>query len=176
MEHPEHHHKTHQHHHHQNGHPHHEHKHHDAHSAPATSISDFKLALSATLHCLMGCGIGEVAGMIIATAIGLSNFHSILLAVVLGFIAGFALGILPLLKHGFTFNAAFKTVLITEGLSIAVMEAFEVLAEVTIPGVMEAHLSDSIFWLGMMAALAAGFIAAFPVNYILVKRGIRHQH
>ena len=172
---PHHHTHQHQHHHRQNGHPPHEQQAHDKHGT-VPPISDFKLAVSATLHCLLGCGIGEVAGMIIATAIGLSNFHSILLAVVLGFIAGFSLGIIPLLRHGFTFKNAFKTILVTEGLSITVMEAFEVLAEVTIPGVMNAHLNDSIFWLGMAAALAAGFIAAFPVNYIMIKRGIRHQH
>src|SRR5688572_6924750 len=170
------HHHTHQHQHHHNGHPHEHHGHSKMNHDVKAESSDFKLAVSATLHCLLGCGIGEVAGMIIATAIGLNNLHSIILAVTLGFIAGFALGIIPLRRHGFTFNNAFKTVLITEGLSITVMEAFEVAAEVTIPGVMDAHLTDSIFWLGMMAALIAGFIAAFPVNYILVKRGVRHKH
>lgn len=176
MEHQEHH-KTHQHHHQHNGHPHHEHTHHhDTHSPAVPVVSDFRLAVSATLHCLLGCGIGEVAGMIIATAIGLSNLNSIILAVSLGFVAGLTLGIIPLKKHGFTFNNALKTVLISEGLSIAVMEGFEVLTEVSIPGVMNAHLNEGIFWLGMSAALAVGFIAALPVNYILVKRGVRHQH
>lgn len=136
----------------------------------------FRLAFSATFHCLIGCGIGEVAGMIISTAIGLNNLHSILLSVTLGFIAGMALGILPLKKFGFSLNKALKTVIIGEGLSIAVMEAFEVITELSIPGVMEAHLTDSIFWIGMVAALIVGFIAAFPVNYIFIKRGIRHQH
>jgi|SRR5688572_18310604 len=136
----------------------------------------FRLAFSATVHCLIGCGIGEVAGMIIATAIGLNNLHSILLSVTLGFIAGMALGVLPLKRIGFSMRKALKTVMLGEGLSIAVMEAFEVATELAIPGVMSAHLTDSIFWIGMAAALVAGFIAAFPVNYIFVKRGIRHQH
>lgn len=136
----------------------------------------FKLAFSATFHCLIGCGIGEVAGMIISTAIGLNNLHSILLSVTLGFIAGMVLGVLPLKKFGFSLNKALKTVIIGEGLSIAVMEAFEVMTELAIPGVMSAHLTDSIFWIGMVTALAVGFIAAFPVNYFFIKRGIRHQH
>jgi len=171
--------EEHTHHNHQHEHQHHKHEgheHHEMHKASAPAESDFRLAISATLHCLVGCGIGEVAGMIISTAIGLNNLHSIILAVILGFIAGLVLGIMPLRKHGFTFNNALKTVLITEGISITVMEAFEVFAEVSIPGVMNAHLNESIFWLGMFAALIAGFIAALPVNYILVKRGIRHQH
>jgi putative flippase GtrA len=135
-----------------------------------------KLSLSATVHCLSGCGIGEVAGMIISTALGLNNLHSILLSVTLGFIAGILLGILPLKKYGFNLSKALKTVIIGEGLSIVVMEAFEIITELAIPGVMSAHLTDAIFWIGMIAALVVGFIAAFPVNYIFIKRGIRHQH
>jgi putative flippase GtrA len=177
MENQKHHHHTQQHQHHQNGHPHH-HEHHD-HSKMhhgKVETSEIRLAVSATLHCLLGCGIGEVAGMIISTALNLNNLPSIILSIVLGFIAGLVLGMRPLRKHGFTFNNALKTVLISEGLSIAVMEAFEVLTEVSIPGVMNAHLGQGIFWIGMMAALTVGFIAALPVNYILVKRGVRHQH
>ncbi len=136
----------------------------------------FRLSLSATFHCLLGCGIGEVTGMIISTALGLNNIHSILLSVILGFMAGLALGILPLKKFGFSMRQALNTVLLGEGLSIAVMETSEVLTELAIPGVMTAHLTDAIFWVGMIAALAAGFTAAFPVNYIFIKRGIRHKH
>jgi hypothetical protein len=136
----------------------------------------FKLALSATFHCLIGCGLGEVTGMIISAAIGLNNLNSILLSVLLGFIGGLGFGIIPLKRNGFTFNTALKTVIIGEGLSIVVMSAFEVLTELSIPGVMTAHLTDAIFWIGMFAALIVGFIAALPVNYVFVKRGIRHLH
>lgn len=136
----------------------------------------FRLAFSATFHCLIGCGIGEVLGMIISAAIGLSNLHSIILSVILGFIGGLLLGILPLKKFGFGLRKALNVVIAGEGLSILVMETFEVLTEVFIPGVMTAHLTDSIFWIGMAAALVVGFIAAFPVNYIFIKRGFRHNH
>mgnify|MGYP001357021550 CR=1 FL=1 len=114
--------------------------------------------------------------MVISAHIGLNNFASILLSVILGFIAGLALGVLPLRKFGFTFRKALKTVIICEGLNIAVMEAFEVMTQVAIPGVMAAHLTEPLFWIGMTASLVAGFIAAFPVNYIFIKRGVRHQH
>ena len=148
------------------------HAHHDHHEKE----SYVKLALSTTLHCLLGCGLGEVVGMVIATALGLGNVSSIALAVTLGFVFGFVLGMRPLLKARFSFARAFKTVLIAEGLSIAVMETAEVLVEVYTPGVMSAGLTDGVFWWGMLLALVAGFVAAFPVNYILVGRGIRHQH
>jgi len=175
MEHREQHHHIHEHqHHHSNGHPHHEHSK-ESHGNK-TEPTNFRLALSATLHCLLGCGIGEVVGMIITTAMNLHNVPSMIISILLGFVAGLALGIRPLRRHGFTFNNALKTVIISEGLSIAVMEAFEALTEVSIPGVMNARINESIFWTGMFAALVAGFIAALPVNYVLVKRGVRHQH
>ena len=136
----------------------------------------FILALSATLHCLIGCGIGEVLGMIIGTALNMKMFDTTILSIILGFAAGLSLGVTPLLRAKFTLRNAVKTVLLAEGLSIAVMEAFEVITQWMIPGVMEAHLTDWIFWVGMLAALIVGFVAALPVNYIMIKRGVRHQH
>ena len=158
-----------------------EHTHHHEHSQQVASTvnskkENMKLAISATMHCLLGCGIGEVVGMIIATYFGFSMVNSMILAIILGFVFGFALGIIPLIRKGISFSQSFKIVLVAEGLSIAVMEAFEVLTQVFIPGVMEATLSDSIFWLGMVAALIVGFIAALPVNYFMIKQGVRHQH
>lgn len=137
---------------------------------------NFRLALSATLHCLLGCGLGEVAGMIVAVPLMLDNHMTMILSVILGAIGGFGLGVIPLKRAGYNWAAAFKQVLIAEGLSIAVMETFEILVQVYTPGVMEAGLGDAIFWYGMLLGLAAGFVAAFPVNYIFVKKGIRHNH
>ncbi len=135
-----------------------------------------RLAHSATLHCLLGCGIGEVVGVIIGTALNFSNINTLILAVVLGFVFGFVFGMRPLLRAGFDFSRALRQVFVAESLSIVVMEATEVLVQVYTPGVMEAGLSSWIFWLGMGFALAAGYVAAFPVNYILVGKGIRHIH
>jgi hypothetical protein len=143
---------------------------------PNAKQSTFRLAISATLHCLIGCGIGEVLGMIISSFLGLTNLSTIILSIVLGFFGGLLLGVLPLRKIGFSYKKAMKTVLAGEGLSIIVMEAFEIFTQVTMPGVMDAHLTESVFWTGMFVSLAAGFIAALPVNYIMVKRGIRHMH
>ena len=114
--------------------------------------------------------------MVLATMIGLGNVQSITLAVILGFVFGFFLGLRPLLKANIPFSPAFKQVLVAQGLSIAVMETAEVMAEVYTPGVMSAGLGEGIFWLGMCFALIAGFVAAYPVNYVLVKRGVRHCH
>ena len=150
--------------------------HHSHHHIEEKNENHVRLAFSATLHCLLGCGLGEIAGMIIGTALGMDNVSRIILAIVLGFVFGFILGIIPLMKNGFPFMKAFKIILIAEGLSIAFMEAAEVLTEIYTPGVMQAGLTDWIFWAGMLFALFIGFIAAFPINILLVKRGIRHQH
>ena len=138
--------------------------------------SHLRLAHSATFHCLLGCGIGEVVGVIIGTALLLSTTRTIVLAVVLGFVFGFVLGMRPLLRAGFDFSHALRQVFIAESLSIAVMEATQVLVQIYTPGVMDAGLSSGLFWLGMGLSLAAGYTAAFPVNYILVGKGIRHVH
>ena len=139
-------------------------------------ISDARLATSATLHCSLGCGLGEIVGMLIAMQLGLAMVPSISLAVSLGFIFGFILGMRPLRKHGYSFTNAFKQVLLSEGLSILFMETAEVLVEIYTPGFMQAGFLDPILWIGMLFALTAGFIAAWPVNLIMVKKGYRHQH
>ena len=146
------------------------------HHAAAPAPSTWRLAISATWHCLIGCGLGEIAGMIISTALHFGNTASIVTALALGFVGGMVLGIRPWLKAGFIFWKAFKQVLYVEGLSIAMMETAEVLTEVYTPGVMQAHLDKPIFWIGMALALMAGFVAALPVNYVLAKRGVRHAH
>ena len=138
--------------------------------------SQVRLATTATVHCLAGCGLGEVVGIVIGVSLGLTVVVTLVLGVVLGFVFGFALGIMPLLRASFSMKWAAKQVLVAEGLSIAVMETAEVLVQVYTPGVMAAGLSSPLFWAGMLLALTAGFIAAFPVNYILVGMGIKHHH
>ena len=124
----------------------------------------------------MGCGLGEVLGVIIGTALELPIMNTMILAVVLGFVFGFIFGLRPLLRAGYDFRRAVRQVFIAETLSIVVMEATQVLVQVYTPGVMQAGLLSWIFWLGMALALVAGYAAAFPVNYVLVGKGIRHVH
>lgn len=153
----------------QHTHQHHVHEHHIPPDSKAGKENIMNIAVSATLHCLIGCGIGEVVGMIVATYLGMTMTSTMILAIVSGFVFGFALGIVPLIRKGFSFAKAVKIVFVAEGLSIVVMETFEVLTQLIIPGVMEANLTDGIFWLGMAAALVVGFVAALPVNYYMIK-------
>ena len=138
--------------------------------------SPLRFATSATVHCLMGCGIGEVVGDTIGTLLNFSNAGTIVLALFAGIIGGFALGVRPYRKRGIAWPVAMRQVAITEGLSIAFMEAAEALIEIFTPGLMAATVFQPFYWFGMLLALAAGFLAAWPVNYALMRRGLRHVH
>ncbi len=132
------------------------------------------IAKSATLHCLTGCSIGEILGLIIGAIIGLSNIQTIILAVILAFIFGFGLSALPLMKTGLTFTAALSVVFAADTLSIATMELVDNSVMAAIPGAMEAGLVSPLYWISMSAALFAAFLAAYPVNLFLLKRGKGH--
>ncbi|WP_234412542.1 DUF4396 domain-containing protein [Nocardioides sediminis] len=132
------------------------------------------MALSATLHCLTGCAIGEIAGLMIGTAIGLATGWTIVLAVSLAFLFGYALSTLPLLKAGLGLGAALSVVLAADTLSIATMEVVDNAVMAVIPGAMDAGLVNPVFWVSMMIALTAAFFAAYPVNRFLMARGKGH--
>jgi Domain of unknown function (DUF4396) len=132
------------------------------------------MALSATLHCLTGCAIGEIAGLMIGTAVGLSTGWTIVLAIGLAFLFGYSLSTLPLLRAGLGLGAALSVVLAADTLSIATMEVVDNVVMAVIPGAMDAGLVNAVFWLGMMVALTAAFLAAYPVNRYLLQRGRGH--
>lgn len=132
------------------------------------------MALSATLHCLAGCAIGEILGLMIGTAIGLGAGWTIALAVGLAFLFGYALSTLPLVKAGLGVGAALGVVLAADTLSIATMEVVDNLVMAIIPGAMDAGLVNWVFWVSMMIALTVAFFAAYPVNKYLLQRGKGH--
>jgi hypothetical protein len=132
------------------------------------------MAVSATLHCLTGCAIGEIAGLIIGTAAGLSNGVTIAISIALAFFFGFSLSSLPLLRAGLAFGAALSIVAAADTLSIGTMEFVDNVVMAVIPGAMNAGLVNVPFWVGMMISLTAAFFAAWPVNRYLLQRGKGH--
>ena len=133
-----------------------------------------QMAANATLHCLTGCAIGEILGLMIGTALGWSNAQTIPLAVGLAFLFGYALSTLPLVQVGVGFGAALRVVFAADTLSILVMELVDNTVMALIPGAMDAGLVNPVFWLSMMLALGAAFVVAFPVNRHLIDRGKGH--
>jgi hypothetical protein len=132
------------------------------------------------LHCLTGCAIGEVLGLVIGTALGWGNVTTIALAVVLAFFFGYSLTMLPLLRSGLALGAAIPLALAADTLSIAVMEIVDNAVMLVVPGAMEAGLASPLFWGSLAFALAVAFVAAFPVNRYLIARGrghaVVHEH
>lgn len=132
------------------------------------------LVRSATIHCLTGCGIGEVLGMVIGSALGLSNLMTVIIAITLAFIFGYSLTMRPLLKSGVSFPMAAKLALAADTASITIMEIVDNLIMLVIPGAMDAHVLSWRFWISLALALTLAGIAAFPVNRWLIKRGRGH--
>jgi hypothetical protein len=133
-----------------------------------------RLAASATTHCLTGCAIGEVLGLVIASALGWSTVPSIAIAIVLAFVFGYSLTLRPLLSGGVALGAALGIAFAADTLSITVMEIVDNAIILLIPGAMDAGLASGLFWGSLALALAIAWVAAYPVNYWLLSRGKGH--
>ena len=133
-----------------------------------------RLAFSATLHCLTGCSIGEVLGMIIGSALGWGNFGTIALAVVLAFFFGYMLTVFPLLRSGMEFRSALRLALAADTITITVMEIVDNAIILAIPGAMEAGIAEYLFWGSLAFALIVAGVATFPVMRWLISRGRGH--
>jgi Domain of unknown function (DUF4396) len=150
------------------------HSHHHHHEMPTEGGALTGVAISATLHCLTGCAIGEVAGLAIGTALGFSDLATIALAVTLAFLFGYALTSLPLLRAGLALGAVVPIALASDTLSIATMEVVDNAIVLLIPGAMEAGLGSLLFWGSLSFALVIAGAVAVPVNRYLIARGKGH--
>ena len=135
-----------------------------------------KLAFLATLHCVVGCGIGDTIGLGIGTVLGWAILPTMILAISLGFVGGYGLAIIPLIRRGFSLKHATKVAIAGETASIFVMETAENGVALLIPGLLVASAASFLFWGGLLIAITAGFIAAYPVNYFMIVRGMGHSH
>ena len=142
-----------------------EHEHHDNLTA---------VAVSATLHCLTGCAIGEILGMLIGTALGWGNWPTVALAVALAFFFGYLLTSIPLLRAGLALSAVIPIALASDTLSIALMEIVDNAIVLLIPGAMEEGLDSLLFWGSLSFALAVAGIVTVPLNRWLIARGKGH--
>jgi len=150
----------------------HHHREHTAERSAPTSLN--RLTLAATIHCLSGCAIGEVLGMVIGSALGWGNWSTVALSIILAFIFGYSLTLLPLLKSGLAVKTALALALAADTLSITVMEIIDNALMLIIPGAMDAGLASGLFWGSMAASLLMAGAAAFPVNRWLIARGRGH--
>ena len=141
---------------------------------PAMNHSSWSAAVSATLHCLTGCAIGEVLGMVLATWWSWGNLASILLSIVLAFFFGYGLTMSSVLRAGVPFRGAVKVALAADTVSIAVMELMDNLVIVVVPGALAAGLTDGLFWGSLAVSLVVAFVVTVPVNKAMIARGRGH--
>jgi hypothetical protein len=147
---------------------------HEHHDMPTSGRGLDLVALSATLHCLTGCAIGEILGMVIGSALGLSNWTTVVMSVALAFLFGYSLTSLPLLRAGLALGAVIPIAFASDTLSIAVMEVVDNAIVVAVPGAMDAGLGSTLFWGSLAFALVVAGAVAFPVNRWLIARGRGH--
>ncbi len=144
-----------------------------AHAGPPTLAT----AAQSTLHCLTGCVIGEVTGLIIANLLGLGIWPTILLATTLAYLSGFTLGLVPLMRREkISMGAAFKIIWIGEVVSIGVMEIAMNATDYALGGMQAPSIFAPVFWLAIGGAVIAGFLAALPVNWWLLNRNLKSCH
>jgi uncharacterized protein YqhQ len=150
---------------------------HHRHHAPqkqerAPSVT--RMAVTATLHCLTGCAIGEILGLVIATSLGWGNVSSIALAVLLAFVFGYGFTLVPLMRAGMAFGAAASIALAADTISITVMEIMDNATMLVVPGAMEAGITDGLFWASLALSFVVAFAVTVPVNRWLISRGRGH--
>lgn len=149
----------------------------DAATEHAGGHGNAAMATHTTLHCLSGCVIGEVAGLMIGTALGLGVWLTLGLATVLAYISGFSIGLIPLMRaEGLGFFEALRMIWLGEAVSIGAMEIGMNGTDYLIGGVQSGSVMSPTFWIAIAVAVPVGFLAAWPVNYWLLKRGLRAGH
>jgi hypothetical protein len=138
------------------------------------SASLTRSAVDATLHCLTGCAIGEILGMVIATALSWGNAASIAASIVLAFFFGYAVTVGPVIRAGVPPRRAFRLALASDTVSITTMEIVDNGFILLVPGAIAAGLSDGLFWWSLILSLAIAFVLTVPVNRLLIARGRGH--
>ncbi|MEU2668452.1 DUF4396 domain-containing protein [Streptomyces sp. NPDC007164] len=150
------------------------HSDHAGHAAHHPGGASWSMAARATLHCLTGCAIGEILGMVIGTALGWDNMATMVLAIVLAFFFGYSLTLRSILKAGVGFRTALRVAFAADTLSIAVMELIDNGVIALWPGAMDATLADTLFWGALAISLAVAFVVTTPVNKWMIGRGKGH--
>ena len=132
------------------------------------------MAVKATLHCLTGCAVGEILGMVIGTSLLWGNVPTMVLAIALAFVFGYSFTLFAVVRAGVSLKAAVKVALAADTVSIAVMELVDNAIIALTPGAMEAQLSDSLFWFALLGGFAVAFVITTPVNKWMIGRGKGH--
>ncbi len=146
---------------------------HQPESEASNPVGTNRLAVSATIHCLIGCVIGEVIGLVWGVSLGWHPLQTAIVATVLAFISGFALTLFPTFKQGLSLRETFRAIWLGETISIGVMEVVMNVVDYSIGGMTVSSLSEPLFWISLGVAVPAGFVAGYPVNYLMLKHNLK---
>jgi len=147
---------------------------HESHDMGHKGAVSWAMAAQATLHCLTGCAIGEVLGMVIGTSVGLHNAATVVLSIALAFVFGYALTMRGVLRAGLPLAKAFTVALAADTVSIAVMEVIDNTVVLAVPGALDAGITSALFWLSLIASLGIAFVLTTPINRWMIGRGKGH--
>ena len=125
-------------------------------------------AIHHTLHCLIGCGIGEILGMLIAASLGWSRLGRLALAIVLAFTFGYLLTYRGVRKRTASAREAINITLATDTISITSMELVDSLIELIIPNALIVTATSFRFWWGLALSLAVAFFVTTAVNRFMI--------
>jgi len=137
-------------------------------------VASWKMAAQATVHCLTGCAIGEVLGMVIGSSLGFHTLGTVVLSIALAFVFGYALTMRGVLRAGVDVRTALKVALAADTISIIVMEIIDNTTMLVIPGAIDAGITSALFWVSLAGSLALAFLVTTPVNRWLISRGKGH--
>ncbi|HEX4774891.1 MAG TPA: DUF4396 domain-containing protein [Candidatus Saccharimonadales bacterium] len=133
-------------------------------------------AIEHTSHCLIGCGIGEILGMLIASGLGWHRIGRVSLAIVLAFLFGYGLTYRGVRKEVATPKEAIKITAATDTISIVSMEVIDNIIEFIIPNALVVTATSFRFWWGLALALSVAFVVTVPVNRYMMARQPNHSH
>lgn len=131
-------------------------------------------AVKATLHCLTGCAVGEIVGMVIGTALTWGNVPTMVLAIALSFLFGYSFTLFAVRRAGLDLRSAVQVALAADTVSIAVMELVDNGIIALVPGAMDAQLDDGLFWTTLLGGFAVALLITTPVNKWMIGRGKGH--
>jgi hypothetical protein len=109
--------------------------------------------------------------MAIGMAFGFSNLGTLVLAIGLAFVFGYALTSIPLVRSGLALVAVVPIALAADTVSIMIMEVIDNAFVLAVPGAMNANLAEALFWGPLLGGFALAFGPAFLVNRANIRRG-----
>src|SRR6056297_3047520 len=132
----------------------------------------WRRAARSVAHCYSGCGLGEIVGLTLAVGIlATPPTATALITFAFAYAAGFALTVGPLMQEGTSFGQAARDAVYSETPSITIMEIVAIGVDLTLAG--SAGPTQVLFWSSMIVSLTCGLLAAYPVNILLIRIGIK---